>query len=68
VAKIDARRHGATNPGRSAVAIPVNETAALVTMRFGPRGPWSIVTDMSADGRELNGPPPGYLALAGWGC
>jgi hypothetical protein len=53
---------------RNAVAIPVGETAALVTMQFGPRGPWTVLTDMPSTGRELIGPPPGHLALAGWGC
>ena len=53
---------------RSVLAIPVGHTAALVTMRFGPRGPWSVLTDMPSNGRELIGPPPGQLALAGWGC
>ena len=50
---------------RSAVAVATSGTAVLVTTRRGPRGPWSIITDVPTEGREPAGPPPGYLALAG---
>ena len=50
---------------RNAVATPIGESAVLVVMRRGERGPWSILTDVPRPGRELLGPPPGYLALVG---
>lgn len=52
---------------RNAIAVPLGETAALVTVRRGSRGPWTLVVDAPADGREPLGPPPGFLALAGIG-
>jgi len=52
---------------RNAVAVPLGESAALVTVRRGSRGPWSIVVDAPAPDREPLGPPPGFLALVGIG-
>jgi uncharacterized OsmC-like protein len=52
---------------RSALAVPLGPTGALVTVRRGARGPWSIVVDAPAGDREPLGPPPGFLALAGIG-
>ena len=61
----------ASSPGqpRRQVARPIDHSAIeLVLGVQGPRsgGPWSFVTDVPNAHRELIGPPPGYLALAGW--
>ena len=52
---------------RRAVAVPLGATGALVTVRRGSRGPWSIVVDAPAADRDPLGPPPGFLALVGIG-
>jgi hypothetical protein len=54
---------------RTAMARPLDETAVQVTMWADgrqPVGPWSFVTDLPNPNRDMLGPPPGYLALAGW--
>lgn len=52
---------------RNAIATPLGESAVMVTMRRGSRGPWSVIVDEPAEGRDPLGPPPGYLALVGIG-
>ncbi len=50
-------------------AWPLDESAVLVSMGTKGEvreGPWSFVTDIPSPGREMLGPPPIYLALAGW--
>lgn len=62
-------REGPPVPPRRQVARPIDHSAAHVVMGMeGPMvgGPWSFVTDLPNPHRELIGPPPGYLALAGW--
>lgn len=54
---------------RSAVATPLDESAVHVVMRTDGQlqeGPWSFITDLPNTRREMLGPPPIYLALAGW--
>lgn len=54
---------------RCALATPLDSTAVQVVMwTEGPeqQGPWSFVTDVPSDHKEALGPPPIYLALAGW--
>jgi uncharacterized OsmC-like protein len=54
-------------PVRRATARLIGETAAVVTIQRGSRGPWSVVVDEPIAGRVALGPPPGYLALIGIG-
>ena len=52
-----------------ATARPIDDTGVLVAMRTEgelPEGPWSFVTDYPSGHRAMLGPPPIYLALAGW--
>jgi uncharacterized OsmC-like protein len=52
-----------------ALARPIDESAVQVTLWHDePKGagPWSFVTDVPTPGRRMAGPPPGFLALAGW--
>ena len=54
---------------RRATARPLDETSVEVVMWWEgprPRGPWSLVTDLPSSARPMVGPPPGYVALAGW--
>lgn len=60
---------GPAGPPRIQAARPIDYSAIHVVMgASGPLvgGPWSFVVDVPNPGRELIGPPPGYLALAGW--
>lgn len=50
---------------RNAIARPIGETAVLVTMRRGARGPWSVLVDEHRPGKEPLGTTPGFLALVG---
>ena len=54
---------------RRAMARPLDESSVEVVMWWEgprPRGPWSLVTDLPSLARPMVGPPPGYVALAGW--
>ena len=54
---------------RCALARPLPGGAILVEMWTEGRlreGPWSFVTDPRVSQRQMLGPPPIYLALAGW--
>jgi hypothetical protein len=60
-----------TAPGtiRRAMARPLGERAVEVVMWWEgprPRGPWTLVTDLPSSAGPMVGPPPGYVALAGW--
>jgi hypothetical protein len=53
----------------AATARPLDESAVLVAMRTEGEvheGPWSFVTDYPSGHGAMLGPPPIYLALAGW--
>ena len=60
----------AAGPKRwAATAQPVDDSAVLVAMRTEgevQEGPWSFITDCPRAQEEMLGPPPIYLALAGW--
>ena len=54
---------------RKQIARPIDHSAVQVVLGIdGPvvGGPWPYVTDLPNPYRDLIGPPPGYLALAGW--
>ena len=51
---------------RTIAARPVDATAVHVVVEGTGVGPWSLVTDLPRADREMVGPPPAYLALAGW--
>lgn len=60
---------GATESRPRHIARPLNDRAVHVVMGMNGRprgGPWSVVTDVPDAQGEMVGPPPGYLALAGW--
>ena len=60
---------GAPATVRRAMARPLDESSVEVVMWWEgprPRGPWTLVTDLPSSARPMVGPPPGYVALAGW--
>ena len=55
--------------GRCALARPLEGGGIQVVMWTQGRaeeGPWSFITDLPVGPTEMLGPPPIYLALAGW--
>lgn len=51
--------------GGNTLAMPLQDGAVHVIVS-GANSRWSFVADVPESGRQLIGPPPAYLAVAGW--
>ena len=58
----------AAQPQRNIISRPVGEDTVLTLIGAGAggRGPWPFVTGIPNLSSDISGPPPQYLAVAGW--
>ena len=63
-----ANNANASQPQRSIISRPVgaDTVLTLIGAGAGSRGPWPFVTGIPNLNSDLSGPPPQYLAVAGW--
>ena len=63
-----ANNANASQPQRGIISRPVGEDTVLTLIGAGAgsRGPWPFVTGIPNLSSDLSGPPPQYLAVAGW--